>query len=339
MGGLMGGKVRAGLCVAAAVLGVASGAMGVDSKVNAALRYWRAWSLITEADDTRLGETAWGYESAEEFVTTPELVRFIEDKQQAIGLLREAAAMPECDFGVDFDKGPYALLTHLRPMRTSVHLLTLDARLHANTGDTERAVDDLVAAYRMERHMADGSMLINSLVTAATFEATTQTVERLLDEGLLDAAGRARIDAALAAFDGEDPYGIKLSLATERDVMVAWMRTNVVDQGGEARRDLETMTAEELMELSPDERQMVEIFRNSKDIKGDLDKYSLFYDHALAVWGSDKAEERLATLTKAAGDGQYGFFAKLMAPAMERIHPQWVKSVDRLAGIRARLAD
>jgi len=182
-------------------------------------------------------------------------------------------------------------------------------------------------------------MLINSLVTAATFEATTRTVDRLLDEGVLDVEERARIDEALAAFDEGDPYGIKQSLEMERDVMVGWMRKHVVDEEGDARRDLEEITAEELLELSPDERQMVEIFRNSKNIQGDLDKYSLFYDHALAMWDSDNAEEQLAALMKAVGDGQYGFFAKLMAPTMGRIHPQWVKSVERLAGIRARLSD
>lgn len=309
-----------------AMLTLSSGAaLAVDSKVNAALRYWRAWSLITERDDQTLSDSPWGYEA--DFETTPELVRFIEDKQQIIGLLREAAAMPGCDFGIDYHKGPHALMTHLRPVRTSVHLLTLDARLHANTGDTDTAVADLEAAFRLERHLAGGSMIIGGLVTMATFEATSRVVTHMTNEGMLDADGKKALGEVLATFDERDPFGIKAGVEMERQAMVAWFAQHVVDADGDGRRELVEMTDEVLGELDPQQRQLVEMFRTSKDLHAELEMFDKYYQHVLAVWEHDDADGRLATISDHASKGGYGFFAQLLAPALGKVHQNWVKSV------------
>lgn len=323
---------------AGVVLGLGCAAGAVDSKDNAALRYWRAWSLITEGDDKVLGESPWGYESGEEFETTVELVRFIENKQDVIRLLREASAMPACDFGVDYEKGPHALMTHLGPMRKSIHLLTLDARLHANTGDLDRAVDDLEAALRLERHLSGGSMIIGSLVTAATFEATRRAVEYMLDEELLDEAGRKRLLEVLATFDDRDPFGIRAGVEAERGAMVAWFGEHVVAEDGQGRLELAEITEEVLGQMTPEERQRVETLKSIKDLSAELEMFDMYYAHILGVWESENASDRIRTIGEHAQKGGYGNFARLLAPAMGRVHENWVKSLETFAGLRERLS-
>lgn len=333
----MSGRFMTRVWTAAAAVCVAgTAAIAVDSRDNAALRYWRAWSLITEADDQRLGETAWGYEA--DFETTVELVQFIEEKQPVIELLREAAAMPACDFGIDYEKGPHTLMTHLRPVRTSVHLLTLDARLHANTGDVDTAVADLEAAFRMERHIADGSMIIGSLVSLATFEATNRVVGHLLEQNALDGEAKRALDAVLATYDQHDPFGIKAGVEMERVAMVEWFGKFVVAKDGPGRKELIEMTDEVLGELNPQERQMVEMFRGVEDLQAELDKFDLYYKHVLAIWEDEDAGEKLRTIAEHAAKGDYGFFAGLLAPALGKVHENWERSIRVFAEARERLA-
>lgn len=324
--------------VGGVVLGLAAAAGAVDSKDNAALRYWRAWSLISEAEDTTLSESYWGYESPEEFQTTPELVRFIEDQQDVIKLLREASSMPACDFGVDYEKGPHALMTHLGPMRKSVHLLTLDARLHANTGDTERAVDDLAAALRMCRHSSEGSLVIGSLVTAAMFEATRQTVNYMLDAELLDESAKQELLEVLATFNRDDPFGIRAGVEGERLAMVDWLGRHVVPEDSQGRLELAAMTDEVLGELSPEEREQVEMLKSIKDLSGELEMFDLYYKHVLGAWESKDGTKKIQTISEHAARGGYGHFAGLLAPALAKVHENWLKSVGTFADLRERLS-
>jgi hypothetical protein len=129
---------------------------GADPGANAALRYWRAFAAARFAGvggDRPLPEDA---RAAPLDARTRELVAAGAD---ALGELRGGAAVPVCAWGVRFEEGPDTPMDHRKAMRELVTLACLRARLHFKDGRPGEAVDDLLAAMTLTRHLStDGSI-------------------------------------------------------------------------------------------------------------------------------------------------------------------------------------
>lgn len=230
--------------LAAAILGVGllasepTALAGVPvSDQNAALRYWRTFEL-GDSDSSRVIAEYTPDPQAEQWIPTDELVKALAQQQERIEALIEATRFEHCDFGVDYDDGPYVLLPHLNKLRSSALLLLLDGRMHAHQGDINNAVERSAAVYRMAEHLSHERTLISSLVSLAIFAVADDFVAELDSAGKLNAEHRATIANALGRFGTGDPFGMKAAVAAERDVMANWMRRVLVDDGLEGGIDI-----------------------------------------------------------------------------------------------------
>ena len=200
------------------------------SDQNAALRYWRAFEL-QDTDSRRaiselatdLYDKSWKPDQA--------LLDALAAQSNTIEMLIEAANMDHCDFGVDYNKGVYALLPHLNRLRSGALLLRIDARVHALNGDIDAAIERIAAIFLISQHISTERVLISSLVTLAIFAVADELVAFLEDSGHFNETHRQTLGDALGRFNKTDPFGIKASVEAERDVIASWMRGILVDKG------------------------------------------------------------------------------------------------------------
>ncbi len=125
-------------------------------------------------------------------VATPEV-------GEVIGLLREAAARPACNFNLKYENGVALLLPHVAPTRAAVRLLCLKAWILVRNGDTRGALDCLRDGLTLSRMIADDRVLISLLVSMAG----TQTVIDALPHILADAPSGTLTPSLLQGFDAD----------------------------------------------------------------------------------------------------------------------------------------
>lgn len=86
---------------------------------------------------------------------------------EVLGLLREAAARPGCNFALKYEQGAALLLPHVSPTRNAVRLLCLNAWAEARDGDLPAAMMDLRAGLVLSRMVAEDRVLISVLIAFA----------------------------------------------------------------------------------------------------------------------------------------------------------------------------
>ena len=92
--------------------------------------------------------------------------RYIKEASFPLSLADKAAAMPRCDFGVDWDLGREAVGSGYRDIKMLVSMLSYRAEVQASQGDSNSAVASLRGARRLaedcEADHSFGSMLVRS---------------------------------------------------------------------------------------------------------------------------------------------------------------------------------
>jgi len=80
-------------------------------------------------------------------------------------MLHRGAALRHCDWGISYEDGIYALLPRAPAARVLTCLACLRARLRFEAGQYSEAIDDLIAAMTLGRHVS----LDRNLITACSF--------------------------------------------------------------------------------------------------------------------------------------------------------------------------
>lgn len=137
----------------------------VESR-NAALRYWMAFAEMQDppADKTiqdLLEKTAAGKAAWDEARLGP----ILNSNGEALQTMRRAATLPDCDWGLEYGRGPRAPIAYLARARVMARLNTLQAMRELAAGDSQAAVERVLAGVRFSTHLAHGGTLI-SLLTA-----------------------------------------------------------------------------------------------------------------------------------------------------------------------------
>lgn len=133
-------------------------------------------------------------------VSLVELRRVVVGTEDALALVREAAAMPRCRFPVDWEAGKYATFPHLALLRSLYHLLGARAIVMAQEGRHPEACADLEAMFGIARHIGAEPALISQFRQYDCLSAFGVSLQRVLGTGPLE-EGWSRLDEALAAFD------------------------------------------------------------------------------------------------------------------------------------------
>lgn len=132
---------------------------------NAALRYWMAFAELQDPPTDRataelLEKTAAGEAAWDEAKLGP----ILDKNQDAILMMQRATKLPECDWGLEYDRGPVASIAYVPRARVLARLNTLDGMRLAASGKTQEAIDTWLTGIRFSQHLARGGSLIFLLV-------------------------------------------------------------------------------------------------------------------------------------------------------------------------------
>jgi hypothetical protein len=149
---------------------------------NAALRYWMAFAEIQDPptdkataellEKTAAGEAAWD---------EARLGAVLDKNEDAIKGMQRATKLPECDWGLEYERGPAASIAYVPRARVLARLNTLYGMRLAAKGDQQKAIDAWLAGVRFSQHLTRGGGLIFSLIAKmsllSNFRALTQSVQ------------------------------------------------------------------------------------------------------------------------------------------------------------------
>ncbi|MFG0283413.1 MAG: hypothetical protein ACF8R7_03235 [Phycisphaerales bacterium JB039] len=280
---------------------------------NAALAYYRAW-MVAPRD-------AW--QAFKDGDNTA-----LDDLQGTIGALIDSAAIRQCDWGVQYDQGPWALLPHLPELRASARLLQADADRLISAGQIAQAADRVEAMFRMSRHPLRDRMIISSLVSAAISSVACETAGALLDAGALAPADAQRL--AEAARLTADPFGAREAIRAEGVVFIGWAQETLT--GPDAGQIMAEIAA-----LTGDGAESPLARLNGEQLARALDQLTPYYEQAVAVFADPAAADRLNALERRIQAGEFGPAAKVLAPAMSKVHEQVTRQIDKRNAIIERL--
>jgi hypothetical protein len=164
-----------------ATVGVAQTKRPIETR-NAALRYWMAFAELQDPpadkatadllEKTAAGQTAWG---------EAKLGPILNKNEDAILTMQRATKLPECDWGLEYERGPSASIAYVPRARVLARLNTLYGMRLAANGKTQEAVDTWLAGIRFSQHLARGGGLIFSLIAKmallSNFNALTQAAQ------------------------------------------------------------------------------------------------------------------------------------------------------------------
>lgn len=119
----------------------------------------------------------------------------LEQMQQAA---REGG---QARFPTRFADGIQMLLPHAQQLRLGARLLSLESAVAAHRGQTDKAVDSIVAIFAAARSLEQEPVLISQLVRMALGAMARLRIQWLLSAATLDDGQLARLDAELAASD------------------------------------------------------------------------------------------------------------------------------------------
>ncbi len=131
-----------------------------DPAANAAIQYWKAFSLMPTLDKDQ-------EKILENWTTAPlddAVKKLIADSQNSLMFMHRAAKSPYCDWGLDYNDGMNLLLPHLQKARDLAHLAALRARYEFELGNKQAAMNDAMAMMTMARHVGRDSVMICILV-------------------------------------------------------------------------------------------------------------------------------------------------------------------------------
>jgi hypothetical protein len=132
---------------------------------NAALRYWMAFAELQDppadkATADLLEKTAAGRAAWDEAKLGP----ILDKNEDAILAMQRATKLPECDWGLEYERGPSASIAYAPRARVLARLNTLYGMRLAANGKTQEATDTWLAGIRFSQHLARGGGLIFSLI-------------------------------------------------------------------------------------------------------------------------------------------------------------------------------
>lgn len=202
-----------GLAITTVVLSLAeAGAAGPsDLGANAALKYWQGFATLPTFSDAE------SQKLHAEYLTLPldaPARKTVAKADYSLKMMHYGAALPHCDWGLVTEEGVEALLPHAPAARVLSSLAFVRARLRFDDGRPDEAIDDIVSAMTMARHVSIDGSLICVLVGYAIESRANETLALYLPK--LDAASTEQLQTRLDNLPtgGRPADGMKLEEAT-----------------------------------------------------------------------------------------------------------------------------
>jgi hypothetical protein len=191
---------------------------------NAALRYWLAFADLQDppsdkATQDLLEKTAVGDAPWDEARLGP----ILDQNEQAIGEMQRATRLPDCDWGLEYSRGPQASIAFVPRARVLARLNTLDGMRMMAKGQTQKAVEAWLDGIRFSQHLAQGGTLIFKLVAQMSLLSNFAALTGAAQAGRLNDVQKHKIAAAVRALP-EDGFDWNEALAFEEAALETAIR-------------------------------------------------------------------------------------------------------------------
>jgi hypothetical protein len=199
------------------------------SNTNAALRYWMAFAMMQdpstdEATKNLLQAVAEGRAPWDE----PRLGSLLDANDEAVRTMRRAAALPNCDWALEYELGPELPIAHLARARVLARLNTLAGVRAMASGNARDAIPIWIAGIRFAQHVVRGGSLLATLSGRAMLGSTMGALTRAVEEGRVDLAQRQQLGRVLATIP-ETGFDWGDALEMERLGIEVWLVQLVKD--------------------------------------------------------------------------------------------------------------
>lgn len=183
---------------------------------NAALKYWQAIATLPklkEADAKKI---------TEHYLTMPldaQAKEVVGKAEYALKLMKQGTALKHCDWGIPYADGLNVLLPQLEGVRILTSLASLRARFRLEAGATAEALDDILAAMALGRHVSQGGILIETLFGYSLENRASETLASILPK--LDAKTIKDLKTRLSALP--PPGTPAQAMANEELSCIDWL--------------------------------------------------------------------------------------------------------------------
>jgi hypothetical protein len=174
---------------------------------NAALRYWSAFADLQDppadkATQDLLEKVAAGDAPWDESKLGP----ILDQNETAILAMQRATKLPDCDWGLEYSRGPRTSIAYVPRSRVLARLNTLYGMRLMAKGDSQAAVDTWLDGIHFSRHVAKGGTLIFQLIGKMAMLSNFHALTNAAESHRLSDPQRSQVLAAVQALpaDGFD---------------------------------------------------------------------------------------------------------------------------------------
>ncbi len=146
---------------------------------------------------------------------------FVDENRLTINSVLDASEVKNCDWGLDISQGWNMQMPQLGGMKNLARLIVADAKILAQDGHYELAINNCMSLYRMARHVNDRN-LICYLVGTTINGMTNDCLIQIISEMPQHTRNMTRLKTDLMEIEGT-PLSVKPALLGERDAMLACM--------------------------------------------------------------------------------------------------------------------
>jgi hypothetical protein len=182
---------------------------------NAALRYWMAFAEMQDppADKTiqdLLEKTAAGDATWDETRIGP----ILDANGEAIRTMQRATRLPQCDWGLEYNRGVRAAIPYVPRARVMARLNQLEGMREMAKGRSQEAVDAWLTGVQFSDHLAKGGTLIFALVAKSALLPNLRSLTAQTKLGHLNDAQKKQVSATMRelredGFDWAAAWGLE----------------------------------------------------------------------------------------------------------------------------------
>ncbi|MBX3367990.1 MAG: hypothetical protein KF912_11825 [Phycisphaeraceae bacterium] len=307
---------------------------GMREPTNAALLYARALRLIG-ADAIQQVRDARSKGMA--IREMPEIAALLENNSGNLALAIEATRLERCDWGVQYSKGPLALVDHAGPMRGIVIMLDARAAQLLDRSDVSGAVESIAAIFAIAEHISQDRIMISSLVSIAMTQTAIERIGTMLDLGKIDRANAESLLGAIERIERAGDFRLPEAFVTEKWMTVEWMRAAY--SGPRAGAQL-VQVLQAMVEDRGDAMKGLGLLDEAA-LAAQFDGIGRAYDDMIAAWSAPDAPEELDRIHEAVLAGEYGLIAQVFVPnfaksraSVDRSNESFKAIVERLGQVK-----
>jgi hypothetical protein len=173
---------------------------------NAALRYWQAFAEIKDPPANKeIQEEMEQVLSSEGPWDEGRLAGIVTANEISTGIMQRATKLPDCDWGVEYSRGPQASIAFVPRARVLARLNMLRGIREMAKEQPQEAVDTWIAGIRFAQDLTKGGSLIFSLTAKSVLTQEMRILTAEANQGHLNSVQKKQLYVAVHALP-EDAF-------------------------------------------------------------------------------------------------------------------------------------